>query len=108
MNKAYSFEKLEVVKNLIRISSWFLILILFFAVIITLLTTGFASYGINYCVVFLSLFILLVNALTLIVISILYKVKNQEIIHNIQKELILFLASLAGLLLLSAVIHLKY
>ncbi|MFD1605899.1 hypothetical protein ACFSJW_04785 [Flavobacterium artemisiae] len=106
-SKIYPFEKLEIIKSLVRISSWFLILILFFAMIITLLSDAFGSYFINYFVVFLSIFILLINASTLLVISILYKSKKEKVFYNIKKEFILFLVSIASLMLLSGVIHFK-
>ncbi|MCC9019432.1 hypothetical protein [Flavobacterium lipolyticum] len=108
MSKIYNFEKFEVIKNLIRISSWFLISILLFAIIFTLLSNGFESYSINYFIVFLSVFTLFFNAIILFVISILYKLREEKVFYNIKKELILFLASLASLMLLSSIIQLKY
>ncbi|MFB9079936.1 hypothetical protein ACFFWB_21425 [Flavobacterium procerum] len=108
MSETYNFEKFEVVKSLIRISSWFLISILLFAVVFTLLFTGFESYSINYCIIFLSLFTLFFNTIALLVISILYKLKKEKVFHNIKKESILFLVSLVSLMLLSFTIHLKY
>lgn len=108
MSEIYNFEKFEVIKSLVRISSWFLISILFFAIIFTLFSTGFESYPINYCIVFLSIFTLFFNIITLLVISILYKLKKEKIFYNIKKESILFLASLASLMLLSGIINLKY
>lgn len=107
MSKIYNFEKFGFIKSLIRISSWFLILILLLAIFATLITSPMESFFINYFVVFLSIFALLINALTLIIISILYKTKNEEVFSNIKVELILFLSSVAGLMVLSAVIHLK-
>ena len=107
MSKIYNFEKLEALKNITRISSWFLISILLFAIFSTLITSPRESFYINYFVVFLSIFALLINALTLIIISILYKTKNEKVFSNIKVELILFLASVAGLMVLSGVINLK-
>lgn len=108
MNNLYNFERFEIVKSLVRISSWFLISILFFAIIFTLLSTGLQSYSINYCIAFLSLFILFFNTLTLLALSIIYKLKKESFFYNLKKELLLFLSSFASLMLLSGVIHLKY
>lgn len=107
-SEKYHSEKLEIIKSLTRTSSWFLISILLFAVIFTFISTGFGSFHITYLIVFLSVFILLFNTLTLIAVAVFYKVKEEKIFYNLKKELILFLASFACLLLQMGVMYLKY
>lgn len=107
-SEKYHSEKLEIIKSLSRVSSWFLISILLFAVIFTFLSTGFGSFHITYLIVFLSVFVLFVNTLTLIAVAVFYKVKKEKIFYSLKKELILFLASFACLMLQMGIMYMKY
>ena len=103
--KKYNFEKFEIIKNIIEIALIFSICILLFGTLITLIYGAIEVYSINYFIVFFSIFTLFLSTLSLIIISIFYKMAKAEILYNIKKELFLFLISLASMLILSLVIH---